>query len=127
MSSSKILIIDDDLQVHRILSKILETKGYQILSAEDGEKGLAQFKKENPDFLILDLMMPNLSGFELCQKIREIPRSPKPLILILSAKEAQMDRRRCLELGADDFVSKPFHISSLVRKIDHMLSKKDAF
>ena len=124
MTPIKILIIDDDLQVHRILSKMLETKGYEIFSAEEGESGLKQFKEEKPDLLLLDLMMPNISGFELCQRIREIPSSPKPLILILSAKEAQMDRRRCLELGADDFVSKPFHISSLVRKIEHMLSKR---
>ncbi len=124
MTPIKILIVDDDPQVHRILSKMLETKGYKIFSAEEGEKGLMQFKEERPDLLLLDLMMPNISGFELCQKIREIPSSPKPLILILSAKEAQMDRRRCLELGADDFVSKPFHISSLVRKIEHMLSKR---
>ncbi|MFO1518117.1 MAG: response regulator [bacterium] len=118
----RILVIDDDPQVYKIISRLLDPKRYEVETASDGPEGLKKIKEKKPELLVLDLMMPGMSGLEVCQKVKQA--YPKEMmVLVLSAKDAQMDRHRCFEIGADDFETKPFHIATLARKIDHMFEK----
>lgn len=123
-SPRRILIVDDDPQIRKILERMLTQSPYEIQSAQDGLQALELVEKFRPHLIILDVMMPGLSGMEVCQKIRE--RFPKEeiQILMLTAKESQPDRRLALETGADDYITKPFHIASLARKIEYALNQQ---
>lgn len=122
--SWKILIVDDDPTIHKLIARALPPAEYQTQSAYDATTALEGVSKNQPDLVILDLMMPRISGIEVCQQIKSDPKTKNILVLILSAKEGQDNRIKGLELGADDYISKPFHINSLVRKIEYMLAKK---
>ncbi len=124
----KILIIDDDPMVHKIIGIKLKSLGSfcEVVSVMDPLKALDFIASFQPDLVVLDLMMPRMSGIEICQRIKADPRWQSVMVLILSAKEGQTDRIKGLEIGADEYVSKPFHVSSLVRKIEYMLEKKKA-
>lgn len=119
----KILIVDDDPTIHKLISKRLTGESYEVLSFYDAPTAIEEVGRLHPDLVILDLMMPRVSGIEVCRAIKTNPETKDILVLILSAKESQDDRIKGLELGADDYVSKPFHLSSLVRKIEYMLYK----
>lgn len=120
----RILIVDDDPQVHKMLGAVLGPKAFLLESALESQRAWETICKQKPDLVILDIMMPGMSGIELCQKIRGEPTLNKTLVLMLSAKDTQSDRLKGLQYGADDYVTKPFHVSTLVRKIEHMLSKQ---
>lgn len=125
----KILIVDDDPTIHKLITKrFLQTEtgqsSYQVTSVFEAVNAVPEVKKIRPDLVILDLMMPKVSGIEICQEIKSDPETKDILILILSAKDSQDDRIRGLKIGADDYISKPFHLASLLRKIEYMLSKK---
>lgn len=117
----KILIVDDEVQIHTVLGKILNKEGYQVQSAFSAEEAFELVQKQKPDLIILDVMMPKVSGIDVCNRLKGDPKTKDILILILSARDAQADRIEGLTHGADDYVSKPFHLRSLVRKIQHML------
>lgn len=121
----KILIVDDDPQVHKLLGTILSRKNFDLNSAMDAHGALTKLASEKHDMIILDIMMPDMTGIELCQKIREDATLKDTLVLMLSAKDTQSDRLQGFQYGADDYVTKPFHVASLVRKIEHMLQKQD--
>ena len=118
-----ILIVDDEPQIHTVLGKILLKEGYRVSDAFSAEEAFQKIAKERPNLVILDIMMPKVSGIDVCNKLKGDPKTADILILILSAKEGQADRIEGLTHGADDYVSKPFHLRSLVRKIQHMLGK----
>lgn len=120
----KILIVDDDPQVHKMLETVLIPKNFELASLLEALPALEKIRSMHPDLVILDIMMPDMSGIDLCQKIRADPELAKILILMLSAKDTQNDRLKGLQYGADDYVTKPFHVTTLVRKIEHMLSKQ---
>ncbi len=120
----KVLIVDDDPTVHKLITKRLHAEQYEVQSVFDAPSAIEEIGQKHPDLVILDLMMPRISGIEVCQKIKSNPETKDILVLILSAKESQDDRIKGLEIGADDYVSKPFHLSSLERKIEYMLSKR---
>lgn len=122
--NEKILIVDDEPQIHAVIGKLLTSEGYSISSALNAEEAFQAVKKEKPDLIILDVMMPKVSGIDVCNKLKEDPKTKDILILILSARDSQANRIEGLTHGADDYVSKPFHLRSLVRKIQHMLTKK---
>ncbi len=122
----KIMIVDDDPTVHKLITKKLEGEAYQIRSVFDATGAVDEVGRFQPDLIILDLMMPRTSGIEVCRAIKENPVTRHILVLILSAKETQDDRIRGLQLGADDYISKPFHLATLTRKIEYMLGKKAA-
>ncbi len=121
----KILVVDDDPQIYKIISRLLDGEKYQIEAAVDGPEALNKVKENRPELLILDLMMPGMSGLEVCKKVKEDSLMKDVMVLILSAKDAQIDRRKCFEVGADDFETKPFHITLLARKIDYLFEKRD--
>ena len=122
--NAHILIVDDEPQIHTVLGKLLNKEGYQVSSAFGAEEAFKKIEAQKPDLILLDIMMPKVSGIEICNRLKENPKTKDILILILSAKDAQADRIDGLTHGADDYVSKPFHLRSLVRKIQHMLTKK---
>ena len=111
----RILIIEDDVAILRGLKDNLEYESYEVLTAEDGERGYCLIQEKKPDLIILDLMLPKMSGYELCRKVREegitIP------ILMLTARGEEMDRVVGLDLGADDYVTKPFSVPELLARI----------
>lgn len=111
----KVLIIEDDLAIIRGLKDNLEYEKYEVLTATDGEQGYCLIQEKKPDLIILDLMLPKMSGYELCRKVRDegitIP------ILMLTARGEEMDRVIGLDLGADDYVTKPFSVAELLARI----------
>lgn len=122
---NKIFIVDDDPQVHKMLLTVLLPKKFDVKVAPNAIEALEKINHFAPHLIILDIMMPGMSGIELCQKIRSDKNLKNVLILMLSAKDTQNDRLKGLQYGADDYVTKPFHVSTLVNKIEHMLAKKN--
>jgi len=122
----KVLIVDDDPTVHKLIAKKLSSESYSVQSVFDAPSALNEVDRVKPDLVILDLMMPRSSGIEVCKAIKTNHATKDTMVLILSAKESQDDRIRGLELGADDYISKPFHLAALTRKIEYMLAKKNA-
>ena len=119
-----ILVVDDEPEVHTMLSKILLKEGYTVDNAYNADEAFALVDERKPALMLLDIMMPRISGFEVCNQIKANQNTSDILILIVSARDAQADRIEGLEHGADDYVSKPFHLRALMRKIEHMLQKK---
>jgi DNA-binding response OmpR family regulator len=110
-----VLVVEDDASIRLGLQMNLETEGYTVLVAEDGETGLELARSARPDLLILDVMLPKLNGFEVLQKLRaEGYRMP---IIVLSARTGEMDKVTGLELGAEDYVAKPFSLAELLARV----------
>ncbi len=118
-----ILIVDDDPQIHKLISKMLSIDSYTVRSAYSAGEAIESINNARPDLVILDIMMPKVSGIEVCNKIRENPDNRNIMVLILSAKDDQSDRLEGLKHGADEYIAKPFHMRHLIRKIEHMLAK----
>ncbi len=111
----KILIAEDDQYIREGLKTLLESEGYDVIAAEDGEEALALFLEEIPSFVILDIMMPKQDGYSVCRSIRE--NNTKVPVIFLSAKSEEIDRVVGLELGADDFIVKPFGTREVIARI----------
>ncbi|HXT01642.1 MAG TPA: response regulator transcription factor [Elusimicrobiota bacterium] len=120
MAQEKILAVEDDKDIVRLLKYNLEKEGYRFVSAADGEAGLAAVRKEKPDLLILDVMVPKLDGFELLKLVRRESRAP---VLMLTARKEEVDRVLGLELGADDYVIKPFGVRELAARVKALLRR----
>ncbi len=114
MDKKRILIVDDDPAILRLLSTNLKARGYEVISAANGEESLEAVQRDFIDLIILDLMMPKVDGVEVCRRIREWSEVP---IIILSARGDENDKVKCLELGADDYLTKPFGIAELMARI----------
>jgi len=117
----RILIVDDELEMVRGLEDNLRFEGYQIASATNGEDGLALALSDAPDLLLLDAMMPRLSGWDVCRELRR--RGVDVPIIMLTARGAEIDRVRGLELGADDYVTKPFSLRELLARVRAVLRR----
>lgn len=113
----RVLVADDDPQIHKIISRFLDPSEYEVESALNGKEALQKLEENPYALVILDLMMPEMNGFEVCRKFKNSPLGKKTKIVILSAKDTPNDRSKCLALGAEDYVSKPFHLSTFGRKI----------
>lgn len=120
MERKKVLIVDDEAMIREAISSYLEKKGFQAFSAENGLDALAIFRKENIDFVILDLMLPDLSGEEVCMKLRQTSRVP---ILMLTAKTMEEDQINGLQIGADDYMTKPFSLKLLYARMETILRR----
>ncbi|MGE5474006.1 MAG: response regulator [Ignavibacteriales bacterium] len=112
--NKKILIIDDEKPIVDILKFNLRKDGYSTVEAYDGEEGFDMALSENPDLILLDVMLPKMDGFSVCKKLREKMSTP---ILMLTAKEEEVDKVLGLELGADDYITKPFSVRELMARI----------
>ena len=108
--STKILVVDDDINICEAIKLYLVNEGYEVKTANDGEEGIKAFKSFEPDLVLLDIMMPKKDGKQTCREIREI--SNKPIIMV-TAKDEVFDKVLLLELGADDYLVKPFDMKEL--------------
>ncbi len=117
-----ILIVDDEPTVLETVGRDLQREGFRVLRAADGIEALAQFRAGHPDLVLLDLMLPELSGTEVCRIIRRESAVP---ILVLSAKDAELDKVVLLELGADDYVTKPFSLRELRARVTALLRRSE--
>lgn len=121
---SRILVVEDDAAILRGLTDNLVAESYQVVTASDGAEGYRLSKEKNPDLIVLDLMLPKMSGYEICRKIRaEGRRVP---ILMLTARGDEADRVLGLDLGADDYVSKPFSVRELLARVRAILRRADS-
>ena len=116
-----ILIIDDEHDLLAILEKKLRTNGHEVFVADNGRQGVQLARQHQPDLILLDIMMPEMNGFEVCQAIRDEVICP---ILFLSARQAETDKIRGLSLGGDDYITKPFGIRELMAKIEANLRRE---
>ena len=115
-----ILLVDDDPQLIRLVRANLETVGYRVLVAMDAHSALELIEREVPDLLILDVMLPGIDGYELCQRVREFSATP---IIMLTAKVEDTDKVTGLKLGADDYITKPFNVLELLARIEAVLRR----
>lgn len=115
-----ILLVDDDPQLLRLVRANLEPVGYKVLTALDAHSALKLVDMEMPDMIILDIMLPEMDGYELCQRIREFSDVP---IIMLTAKVEDVDKVRGLKLGADDYLTKPFSVPELLARIEAVLRR----
>lgn len=121
--AKKILIIEDEKDIAELIKHYLEKDNFETLSAFDGEKGLELIKRQNPDVVILDLMLPKIDGIEVCKRIRSDSKVSDIPVIMLTAKGDESDRIIGLELGADDYVTKPFSPKELVARIKALLRR----
>ncbi len=117
---AKILIVDDEAPIIDVLSYNLQRANYQVVTATDGEQAVSRARQEQPDLIILDLMLPLLDGLEVCRILRRERDVP---IIMLTARDAEIDRVVGLELGADDYVVKPFSVRELVARVKNVLRR----
>ncbi|MCS7250092.1 MAG: response regulator [candidate division WOR-3 bacterium] len=117
----KILIIEDEEAIRFILEKRLSDAGYLVISAENGIEGLNKARKENPDLILLDLMLPGIDGYQICSILKRDRRYAHIPIIILTARIQQKDYELAIELGADAFLTKPFESQVLLSKIEELL------
>jgi DNA-binding response OmpR family regulator len=120
--SAKILVADDEQNIVRLLRLYLRNEGFEVVSAADGRQALDRFAQESPDLVLLDLMMPQLSGLEVCTEIRK--RSDIPVIM-LTARSDDVDKIVGLEMGADDYVTKPFNPREVVARVKAALRRRN--
>jgi DNA-binding response OmpR family regulator len=106
----------------RLVSYTLEQEGYQVITASDGLEGLRKARDEHPDLIILDIMLPGLDGYEVCQQLRQKPQTAKLLILMLSAKAREIDKTTGFKIGADDYLTKPADPLVIVAKVKALLA-----
>jgi len=121
----RILVVEDDKDIVELVRYNLEKDGYQVAANSDGATGLAQIRKTPPDLLILDLMLPKFSGLDICKEVRRDVSLNRLPILILTAKGEEADRVVGLELGADDYVTKPFSPRELVARVKALLRRAE--
>jgi DNA-binding response OmpR family regulator len=117
---NKLLLIDDSQDIQKLVGMFLERDGYEVVRATNGQEGLRQLAQTQPDLVLLDIMMPEVDGWETCRRMREISNIP---IIMLTAKAQEMDVVRGLEMGADDYVTKPFDLSELRARIQSLLRR----
>ncbi|HXY61815.1 MAG TPA: response regulator, partial [Nitrospirota bacterium] len=121
--NNKILIIDDEPDIVDLVSYNLKKDGFRVTSASDGEEALTKIRKDKFDLVVLDLMLPNIQGGELCRIMKNDPKTACTPIIMLTAKGEEVDRVMGLENGADDYITKPFSIRELIARIRAVLRR----
>ena len=119
--SKRILIVEDDPHIHLGLTEALGSEGYTVTGCRDGGRALALVKESQPDLIVLDVMLPHKSGYDICRELRAA-KNPVP-ILMLTAKGQEIDKVLGLELGADDYVTKPFGLRELIARVHALLRR----
>ena len=123
MATAKILIADDDKNICELLKMYLEKEDYEVVTAGNGEEAIAKFESENPDLILLDVMMPKLDGWQVCRELRKKSECP---IIMITAKGETFDKVLGLELGADDYMVKPFETKELIARIKAVLRRYES-
>jgi DNA-binding response OmpR family regulator len=125
MNPKKILIVDDEVDLVETIRFPLEGEGFKVLASYDGEDALNQARKENPDLILLDIMLPKLNGYKVCRLLKFDERYRHIPIVMLTAKTQEKDRTLGKETGADEYLTKPFDLEELLAKVKSYLSKKE--
>jgi two-component system KDP operon response regulator KdpE len=120
MSVRKILVVDDDMQMRRVLRSSLRANGYDVVAAASGEEAVAQFRRDSFDLVLLDLNLPGFDGLETCRTLRTHSRVP---IIIVSVRDSQMDKASARRAGANSYITKPFGIEELLAHISELNQK----
>jgi DNA-binding response OmpR family regulator len=123
MNSKKILIVDDEEDLVETVRFPLEMEGYHVLVSYNGEDALNQARKENPDLILLDLMLPKLDGYKVCRLLKFDDRYKHIPILMLTAKSQEKDMLLGMETGANEYITKPFDMDDLLKKVKAYLNK----
>ena len=123
MTNNKVLVVDDDAHIVELIKLYFEKEGFPVVTANNGRQALDQFKAEAPAIVILDVMMPEMDGWDVCREIRKFSTTP---IIMLTAKGETFDKVLGLELGADDYMVKPFETKELIARVKAVLRRSDA-
>ena len=121
--NKKILVIEDDPIALRLIQYTLQHEGYQVLTALNGLEGMRKAENEEPDLIILDIMLPGIDGFEVCHRLRAEPQTAQMPILMLSAKAQEIDKATGVKVGADDYLAKPADPSEIVSRVENLLAQ----
>lgn len=122
--SKRVLVVDDDVSFVRLVERILKGAGYEVLIATNGLNALKAVRDENPDLVLLDIMLPGVDGFEICKRLRDTPDNAQVPILIVSSKSRESDRSAAFDVGANDFYAKPIKPEELLGLVNGLLKKK---
>ena len=125
MDKKKILLVEDEKVLMETVTLRLEDNGYEVISAYDGFKGLEKAKKEKPDLIILDLMLPKMDGYKVCGLLKADTRYNKIPIIMFTARAQESDKKMGKEVGADAYITKPFEPQALLEKIRHLLKEQE--
>ena len=123
MQTKKILVVDDEVDLVETIRFPLEMEGFQVLVSFNGEDALNQARNENPDLILLDIMLPKLDGYKVCRLLKFDERYKHIPILMLTAKTQARDKQTGMETGADEYITKPFDIDQLMEKVKSYLNK----
>ncbi len=123
MDRKRILVVDDEIYIVHILEFTLTMEGYEVLTAADGEEALRRLEQDRPDLVVLDIMMPKVDGYEVLRRIRADEEFRQLPVILLSAKGRPIDRQTGLDIGADDYIVKPFSPRRLLEKIQDLLER----
>lgn len=126
MPAKTILVVDDEKDIVELVAYNLEQEGFTVIRAYDGEKVLELVKQKNPDLILLDLMLPGINGLDVCRIIRSKPEIAATPIIMLTAKGEDVDKVVGLEMGADDYITKPFSVRELVARVRTVLRRSEA-
>ena len=121
---SKILVVDDEKNIVELIRLYMEKEGFETICAYSGDEAISKFKSENPDLIVLDLMLPGIDGWQVCREIRKQSRVP---IIMLTAKSETFDKVLGLELGADDYITKPFESKELLARVKAVLRRSESY
>jgi len=125
MFQGKVLVVDDEVYILHILDFSLGAEGFDVITAADGEQALSRARSERPDLIVMDIMMPRLDGYETCQRLKSDPATKHIPVLLLTARGREEDRKRGMEAGADDYMTKPFSPNKLISRVSEMLGIKN--
>ena len=126
MAKGRILVVDDEIYIVHILDFSLGMEGYEVLTALDGEQALEKARQEHPDLIVLDIMMPKLDGYETCKMLKSDENTRNIPVILLSAKGRNVDQKVGFEVGADDYITKPFSPRKLVERINALLGQTNS-
>ena len=121
MAKRKILLVDDEKDLAGVIRTRLESQGYELLTAYDGKAGLDVARKENPHLIILDIMLPKIDGYNICRMLKFDEKYKNIPIIMLTARVLEADMKTGQEVGADIYMTKPFHVDELLKNIEQLL------
>jgi DNA-binding response OmpR family regulator len=121
MRKGKILVVDDEVNITQILEFSIGAEGYEVITAANGEEAIDKARREQPDLIILDIMMPRIDGYEACRILKANPLTKSIPVVLLTAKGRDIDKRLGYEVGATDYIVKPFSPAKLIDRIHELL------
>ncbi|MEE9316420.1 MAG: response regulator [bacterium] len=124
MSKLNILIVEDDPQTVKLIKFVLEKEGYSTISAKDGEEGLQLAREKKPDLIVLDMMLPGMDGYRVCEILKANPVTKEIPIIVLTALDTGVDFEKALEKKADWYITKPFEPQHLLKRVSYLIEKR---